>query len=40
MELGDQTAGERTKRTRLDVILDKLNHVYVEVLEAVETGGP
>ena len=39
MELGDQTAGERTERSRLDVILDKLNDVYGEVLEAVEGGG-
>ena len=39
MELGDQTAAERTERSRLDVILDKLNDVYGEVLEAVEGGG-
>ena len=39
MELGDQTAGERTERFRLDVILDKLNDVYGELLDTVETGG-
>ena len=39
MELGDHTAAECTERSRLDVILDKLNHVYGEVLEAVEGGG-
>jgi hypothetical protein len=38
MELGDPTAGERTERSRLDVVLDKLNGA-AELLEAVEGGG-
>ena len=35
MELGDPTAGERTERSRLDVILDKLNDVFAELLDTV-----
>ena len=30
---------ERTERSRLDVILDKLNDEYGEVLDTVEGGG-
>ena len=36
---GTKQLAERTERSRLDVILDKLNDVYGEVLEAVEGGG-
>jgi hypothetical protein len=39
MQLGDADTGERTERSRLDVVLDKLNDAYTEVLEAVEGGG-
>ena len=39
MELGDQTAGVRAERSRLDVILDKLNDDFAELLDTVETGG-
>jgi hypothetical protein len=39
MELGDQAAGERTERSPLDVILDKLNNDFAELLDLMETGG-
>ena len=39
MELGDPTAQQRTERGRLDVVLDKLNDDFAELLETVETGG-
>jgi hypothetical protein len=39
MQLGEQSAGERAERSQLCVVLDKLNDVYTEVLEAVEGGG-
>ena len=38
MELGDP-AEQRTERGRLDVVLDKLNDNFAELVEAVETGG-
>ena len=38
MELGDP-AEQRTERGRLDVVLDKLNDYFAELLETVETGG-
>jgi hypothetical protein len=38
MELGDP-AEQRTERGRLDVVLDKLNDDFAELLETVETGG-
>ena len=38
MELGDP-AEQRTERGRLDVVLDKLNDNFAELLETVETGG-
>jgi hypothetical protein len=39
MELGDPTAQQRTERGRLDVVLDKLNDNFAELLDTVETGG-
>jgi Domain of unknown function (DUF222) len=39
MELGDQTAGGRAERSRLDVILDNLNNNFAELLDTVEAGG-
>ena len=39
MELGDPTAQQRTERGRLDVVLDKLNDNFAELVEAVESGG-
>jgi hypothetical protein len=39
MQLGDASAGERTERSQLDVVLDKLNDVYAELLDTIETGG-
>jgi hypothetical protein len=39
MQLGEQSAGERTERSRLDVVLDKLNHVYGELVDTMESGG-
>jgi Domain of unknown function (DUF222) len=39
MELGDPTAGEPAERSRLDAALDKLNDVYAELLDTIETGG-
>ena len=37
MELGDP-AEQGTERGRLDVVLDKLNDDFAELVEAVETG--
>ena len=39
MELGDPTAEQRSERGRLDVVLDKFDEVFTELLETVETGG-
>jgi hypothetical protein len=39
MELGDPTAQQRTERGRLNVVLDKLNDNFAELVETVETGG-
>ena len=39
MELGDPAADQRTERGRLDVVLDRLNDDFAELLEAVEAGG-
>jgi hypothetical protein len=39
MELGDSNTAERNERSRLDVVLDKLNADLAELLEAVESGG-
>jgi hypothetical protein len=39
MELGDSNTAERNERSRLDVVLDKLNVDLAELLEAVESGG-
>jgi hypothetical protein len=36
MQLGDSTAAERR---RLDVVLDKLDDVYAELLQTMESGG-
>ena len=38
MELGDP-AEQGTERGRLDVVLDKLNDNFAELVEAVESGG-
>ncbi|HJY44416.1 MAG TPA: hypothetical protein VJ301_07320, partial [Propionibacteriaceae bacterium] len=38
MEVGDPTAAERTQRSQLDVVLDKLNDDFAELLETVESG--
>jgi hypothetical protein len=39
MELGDPTAGVRGERCRLDVVLDKLDTDFAELLATVEGGG-
>ena len=39
MELGDPTAGVRGERSRLDVVLDKLDTDFAELLATVEGGG-
>jgi hypothetical protein len=39
MELGDPTAGERSESSRLDVILDRLNDNFAELLDMMESGG-
>jgi len=39
MQLGEQSAGERTERCRLDVVLDKLNNNFAELLDTMESGG-
>ena len=39
MQLGDADTAERTERSRLDVVLDKLNDDFAELLEAIECGG-
>jgi site-specific DNA recombinase len=39
MELGDPDTGERGERSPLDVVLDKLNAVFAELLDTVDSGG-
>jgi hypothetical protein len=39
MELGDPDTGEPAQRSRLDVVLDKLNTDFAELLDAVDSGG-
>jgi hypothetical protein len=39
MELGDPTAGVCGERCRLDVVLDKLDTDFAELLATVEGGG-
>jgi Domain of unknown function (DUF222) len=39
MEVGDPRAAERTEPSPLDVVLDRLNDVYTELLDSVEAGG-
>lgn len=39
MELGDPPTEQRTERGRLDAVLDKLDEVFTELLETVESGG-
>ena len=39
MQLGDQTATERTERSQLCVVLDKLNNDLAELLDTIESGG-
>ena len=39
MQLGDPDTGERTERSPLDVILDKLNNNFAELLDMLESGG-
>ena len=39
MEFGDPTAGVRVERSRLDVVLDKLDADFAELLDTVEGGG-
>ncbi len=39
MELGDPTAEQRAERSRLDVVLDKLDNALAELIDTVETGG-
>jgi hypothetical protein len=39
MELGEPTTEQRAERGRLDVVLDRFDEVFVELVEIVETGG-
>ena len=39
MEFGDPAAGVRSERSRLDVVLDKLDADFAELLDTVEGGG-
>jgi hypothetical protein len=39
MELGEPIAERCTERGRLDVVLDKFDEVFTELLDTVETGG-
>jgi hypothetical protein len=39
MEVGDPTTAQRTERSQLDAVLDKLHDDLAELVEAVETGG-
>ena len=39
MELGEPAAGVRVERSRLDVVLDKLDADFAELLDTVEGGG-
>jgi hypothetical protein len=39
MQLGDPDTAEGAERSRLDAVLDKLNDVYAELLDTIETGG-
>ena len=39
MQLGDQVAGERTERSRLGLVLDRLNEVYTELVDIMEADG-
>jgi hypothetical protein len=39
MELGEPPTTQRAERCRLDVVLDKCDEVFAELLETVETGG-
>ena len=40
MQLGDPDTGEeRTERSRLDVVLDKLKDDFGELLDTIESGG-
>jgi hypothetical protein len=38
MELGDHNTAERAQRSRLDIVLDKCDKVFAELLDTVETG--
>jgi hypothetical protein len=38
MELGDPDTGEPAQRSRLDVVLDKLNTDFAELLDAVDSA--
>jgi hypothetical protein len=39
MELGDPTTAQRTERSQLDAVLDKLHDDFAELVEAVESDG-
>jgi hypothetical protein len=39
MQFGDADTGERTEPSRLDVVLDKLNDDFAELLDTMESGG-
>jgi hypothetical protein len=39
MEVGDPTAAERIQRSQLDVVLDRLNDDFADLLKTVESGG-
>src|SRR5512132_1681765 len=39
MELGDQTAGERSERSSLGLAIDALNNALNGLIDTVETGG-
>jgi hypothetical protein len=39
MQLGDHNMVERAERSPLNVVLDRLNNVYAELLDTIECGG-
>jgi Domain of unknown function (DUF222) len=39
MQLGDHKTVERAERSPLNVVLDRLNNVYTELLDTLESGG-
>jgi hypothetical protein len=39
MELGEPTTAQRAERGRLEVVLDRCDEVFAELLETVESGG-